>query len=509
MSVEKFSPFQAIKNILSNIARFVIDILISLWYTPFLIRNLGSELFGFIPLANSVANFLGIITNSLNLSTGRYLTIELEKNNTTQANQIFNTTLLGTLLLISAALPFGSILIILAPDLFNMPPGSERDIQFLFLATITAFLFTTLRINFLVATFARNRFDLRNIVSLTARIGQVLLIVTLFSLDTPKLPYVGIGALLASILALTGDYYLWKRLLPTLDIDLKAASKKYFHLLVGTGAWMFVYQVGAILLLDIEIMVANRVLILNMAGMYGALLTIPKNLRIIAKVVGGVWGPTILSKYSKSDFLGMNEVVKFAIKLIGLSVALPIGFLSGLAKPFLTLWLGPEYAIMSWIFFGMIIHLSVNLIESPFFYTQVSLKKVKFPALVALTLGVINCILTIILGREFGPLGIMVAVASTLTMNHFVILPVYTARIMNLAWWTYIVRMLAVALVTLGVSIVCHLIGVFIPVNSWVSLFVVGLCVSLVYLLIVFLFGLNKEEKDLVFSLIWKIGSTG
>ena len=104
-STKNFGIFQNLRNIASNISIFVVNLLISLWFTPYLIRNLGSEVFGFVPLANSVANFLGIITNSVNLSTGRYLTIEIEKQNLEESNQIFNTALLGTILLIIKYLP--------------------------------------------------------------------------------------------------------------------------------------------------------------------------------------------------------------------------------------------------------------------------------------------------------------------------------------------------------------------------------------------------------------------
>jgi membrane protein EpsK len=504
-STKNFGIFQNLRNIASNISIFVVNLLISLWFTPYLIRNLGSEVFGFVPLANSVANFLGIITNSVNLSTGRYLTIEIEKQNLEESNQIFNTALLGTILLISAATPIALIVIILAPVLFNIPPNLYRDVQLLFTGTMAAFLLTTFRINFTVASYARNRFDLRNIVNLAARIGQICVIILLFNLDEPKLFYVGIGAFSAALFGFIGDFYLWKLLLPTLMISLQAFRRKYLEHLVGTGTWMFVYQVGAIVLLNMDMLVANRTLDLNLAGMFGALLTIPKNLRIMASAVGGIWGPTILSRYSKSDYTGIDNVILISTKLIGITLALPVGFLVGMAKPFLSLWLGTEFESIAPVLIVMAFPLSATLILGPFFNTQISMNKLKTPALVTISLGMINIIMMVGFSKIYGPLGIALAGAIVWTIRAIFFMPIYTAHILDLAWWRYLVRLLPIIFVTLLVSIVTYFVSVFIPITSLLALIVVGVVVSICYLIAIYLFGLSRNEKDLVNGLLQKV----
>ena len=500
-SNKDFSLLQTTKNIISNVILFCIEILVRLWYTPYLLRNLGNELFGFIPLANSAINIMGVFAQSLNLSSRRHITIELEKNDIPLANQIFNTTFLGTLLLISVVLPIGIILIIVAPDLFNAPQYSERDVQMLFAGTISAYFLTTIRINFSIATYANNRFDLRNIVSLVSRLIQIGIIVILFNIDSPKLAYVGIGAFTAALAAFMGDIYLWKKLLPDLSLSLKAFRKKHLSPLLGTGSWMLVYQAGWVLYLNVDMLVANRILGLSLAGMYGALLVIPKNIRIMANTVGGVWGPPLLSKYSQADFKGMDKIVRTSIKLIGLTLALPIGFLAGMAEPFLVLWLGPEYETMVWVFVMMIIHLSVNLIVAPFFNVQLSLNKVKIPAIVIFTLAIANGLLMIVLSINYGPLGLAAASALMLTTKNFVFMPIYTAEIMRLAWWHYVKKLLPIALVTLCVSILSFGIGVFYPPTSLFQLLTIGFLISIGYLSVAYIFGLNQDEKVVVMKL--------
>jgi O-antigen/teichoic acid export membrane protein len=497
-SSRDFGLSRTASNIISNIILFAADILISLWYTPYLVRKVGSELFGFVPLANSLTGFLGIITYSLNISTGRYITIELEKGEEEGANQVFNSALIGTMLLVSATIPIGAALTVLAPYLFSIPPGTEREVQYLFIGVIAAFYLSMLRINFSVATFARNRFDLRNIVTFLARLGQIALIVFLFNWDRPSIIYVGLGALLAAALGFIGDYVLWRRLLPTLKIKLKSFRKKVLEPFFQTGSWTFLYQIGFILFLNTDMLVANRTLDLSLVGMYGALLVIPKNLRVMSMAIGGVWGPSILSKYSQSDYRGMNSIVELSIKVIGMAMALPIGLLVGLAGPFLALWLGPSFASMSWVFILMIFHLAVNLIVGPFFNVQVSLNKLKLPAIVAFCLGLTNLFLTIVFARLFGVIGIAIAGALAQTLYYAIFSPAYTARLMNFAWWRYLIQFLPILVATFGVAALSYAITLLISLSSLAHIFIVGLFISVAYLLVVYRFGLAKAEKDAV-----------
>jgi O-antigen/teichoic acid export membrane protein len=487
---------QSVRNIASNTALLVINILISFWYTPYLIHNLGSERFGFVPLTDSVIQFFSILTLSLNTATGRYLTIELEQRNQERANQIFNTTLVGTFLLIALASPIAIMLVILAPKIFHVPESYRPGVQILFVGTIAAFFLTTLRSNFSVATFAKNRFDLRNIVTLAARIGQILVIILLFQFYPPSLLHVSLGALAAGLLAYIGDFALWKKLLPVLKVNLKAFKKDRFKALMHTSIWMVIYQVGFMLFLNTDMVVANQTQSLKVAGMFGALVIIPKNLLILSRAGGGIWGPAFLSKYSLSDYQGLNQIVRYSLKIISFSLALPIGFLSGIAGPFLRLWLGTEYEAMAGIFVLMIFHLAVNLVTAPYFNVQVSYNKLAIPALVNLVTGIFHFILALILSRRIGVLGIVLAGASLQSLKNWIIIPIYTARVMGLTWWRYILALLPGALATLTVALASYGLAFIFPIQTLAGLVVLGGLVSVAYILVVYRVGLSGQEKE-------------
>ena len=73
-------------NLIANVAAYSVNIIISFFMTPYLIRVLGKEAYSFYPIANNFVQYMGIITVALNSMASRFITIELAKGNDYKAN---------------------------------------------------------------------------------------------------------------------------------------------------------------------------------------------------------------------------------------------------------------------------------------------------------------------------------------------------------------------------------------------------------------------------------------
>jgi len=92
-------------NIFSNLTLYGFSLIIGLWFTPYLIKNLSVAVYGLIPLATSVISYLSLITLSINGAVGRFLTIDIQKKNFEEANVTFNTALVGLIFIAAVTLP--------------------------------------------------------------------------------------------------------------------------------------------------------------------------------------------------------------------------------------------------------------------------------------------------------------------------------------------------------------------------------------------------------------------
>ena len=69
-------------NVSAKIFAFAVSLAISFFLTPFLVKNVGKEAYGFVGLANDFVSYALVLTVALNSMAGRFITISLyEKDN--------------------------------------------------------------------------------------------------------------------------------------------------------------------------------------------------------------------------------------------------------------------------------------------------------------------------------------------------------------------------------------------------------------------------------------------
>ena len=272
-------------NLISNVGQLALTMVVGAWYVPFLVRKLGPAAYGLIPLAGSITSYMALITLGLNSAVGRYLTIALEQGDNRRANMIFNTSLWGSLALTALLLSPAALGMVFVDRLIRVPPGFEQEARWLFAGTAAAFLLNEIKTPFDVASFCRNRFDLRNLVAISEVLARVGLAILLFYVLAPRVHYVGLAIFSGTVVSAVGAVWLWKVLTPTLRVDPHYFDWGILRELTTTGGWVVVNQIGAILYLSIELLVANRLFGAELSGKYAAVLQLPTLVRTLGSTI--------------------------------------------------------------------------------------------------------------------------------------------------------------------------------------------------------------------------------
>ncbi|HPW73729.1 MAG TPA: oligosaccharide flippase family protein, partial [Methanothrix sp.] len=355
------------RNLAANITYFLASIIIGILLVPYFINTLGIAAYGIIPLATSITSYVAIVVQSLNTAVSRFLTIDLQRQDYEEANKTFNTALFGLTVVILLIVPVILMIACFAPSIFHVPKGMETDAVLLFLGVSVGFLIRSWSGNFTVQLFAYNRLDLQNLVNLTNLIIQTGLILLLFTILDPDLALIGgaylVGALVASGIAI----FLAKRVCPHLRISVNSFDRGRVMEICGMGWWVVINDIGALLFLQIDLIIVNLLFGAPSAGEYAIVLQWVILLRAIAGMLSGVLTPTILSCYARKQTGTLIQVTKSAVKLMGLAMALPIGFVCGLAPELLTLWVGDEFAFLWPLMILLTLHLTVNFSVMPLF----------------------------------------------------------------------------------------------------------------------------------------------
>jgi membrane protein EpsK len=499
VSKKRFLP-----NVAANVLSVMIMTGIHLWFTPYLIHQLGFAAYGFIPLALRITRYFGIFTSGLTGAVGRFYAIDVAKDDQVSANKTFNTALVVLSSLTIVVMPCAALLIYVIPRFMNVPSGMESDVRFLFGGVMVAFLVTAFSSSFGVSAFARHRFDLKQIVEMVRFGARVALVLFFFSLLTPRLWQVGLAIGIASALALTVSVWIWRVLSPYLRISPKSFDRLRMREITDMSVWTVVGQIGALLFISVDIVIVNKLFGPTDAGKYGSILVFGTMIRTLGGAMATVLTPAIMAKYADGDYRNLFSFAVRAVKLLGLCIALPIGLLVGLAQPLLSLWLGTEATTLAPLLRVMTCHLAVNLAVMPLLSVHPACNRMRIPSLVSTAGGTASILLAIGLARGtgLGMLSVALAGAIALTVKNTLFVPLYTAAILHRHPGPFLSVLLKIVTVTTVAAGAAYLSASSVTPSSWPSLAVAASPVAVGYIGVVYLLVLNADDKRLIGSLL-------
>lgn len=492
------------KNLITNIMSFLASILIGVFLVPYYIDTLGVASYALVPLATSITSYVNLVIQSLNSSVSRYLTVDLQRGDFNKANVIFNTSLFGMLGISLLSLPVIIIISYYTPVFFEVPINQRYDAYLLFLGTILSFLISTFGGVFGVSLFAYNRLDLQNILSISNLFIKVGVIVLLFSNYTPMLSHIGFANLIASIIVFIATVYLSKKVNPHFKVNLSDFKISEIKEIASTGNWLIINQVGTLLFLQMDLIIVNKLFGSIAGGEYAALLTWSRLLRSMGAVLAGILTPVILTYYARSQFDKMISVSKSSVKFMGFAMALPIGCICGFAPQILSIWIGPEFARLSPLLWVLMGHLIINLSVLPLFPINISFNKVRIPGIVTLLMGVGNFLLAIVISyiTGWGYYGVAIAGAIMLTLKNSFFTPWYATKILHVSKYTFASSMIPGIISMSAIVGIIYLLNHFLYISTLISIVFYCGVLSFIYLLVVWLIGLNQKEKQIIYSFI-------
>ena len=492
------------KNLIANVANFLISIIIGIFLVPYFIGTLGIAAYGLIPLTSAIMGYVAIIIQSLDTTVSRYLIIDLQNGDFPAANRTFNTAFLCLSLIIALMIPVVLVVSYFIPVIFNVPAGQETGTIILFICASGAFFLRSLNGTYTVQLFACNRIDYINLVNIVNFLVQVILIVIFFSLKGPTLEYVGFayigGALVSSAVAIV----LAKKTCPYLFLSIRSFDRTRIQDLWNMGGWVFIHEIGALLFIQIDLIVVNLVFGAVSSGEYAIPLQLVYQLRVLAVVFTGVLTPMILTFYAREKIGTMIRVSQSSVKLMGLIMALPLGLICGFAPQILTIWVGSKYAFLAPLLVLMAVPLIVNIPIMPVFSIRIAYNRVKIPAFVSLFMGFGNFVLALLLAlySGWGYYGIAVAGGVMLTLTNSFFNPWYAARILKIPTQNLVKPIVPGILAMAGIIGVAFIISSVVHLTSFPLFLGVILIFCGVYSLALVFWGLDNFERNLLHSYI-------
>jgi len=501
----KESKKYLLRNVITNFLVIIVQGVINLWMTPYLIKHLGLGVYGMIPLVISFIAYFNIITSSITNSVSRYVIIYVNNNNIAKGNVYFSSAIV-VLVVISVFLLGPAVIVsLLFSDIFHVPAGYERQTAYLFMMIMTASVIMIMKAPFRISVFLKHRFDLFNAFEILSKILRLVILVLCFTYLKPSLEYFGVSYLAMTLFALSAAVLLTKRLTPKLKFKFNLFSWSAIREMSHMSFWLTLNQVGAILYLSCAFIIINIFLGPEEVGRFGPLALLVTLLATFTNAICSIFFPIAMEYIAKERLDLLAIQTRRAVKFIGIVMAFPVGILCGLSSPILTWWLGPDFSELSPLVWLLIMPWIVTISVRPMFGIFSGMNKVKIPALVTIAIGIINIVFSILLiiNTNLGIYSVAVSLLFCWTGKNLFFTPVYTAVVTEQSKSFYVKSFLPGILVTIVVSLLLLMLDQLFYMVSFIRLLTASVSVSLLISALCYKLILNKQDRDFLWSLFF------
>lgn len=486
----------------------VFEVFSTLMLTPFIIRTLGQAEYGVYKLAAALTAYLLLLDLGIGNAVTRYVAKFRVENNKEKCEQFLGVATIFYILIGIVCFFAGVVLIALFPSTFSKGLNGEEiriGQQLLFITMVNAVitLASTAYTNVLIAyeKFA---------ISKGANLFQIL-VRMLFTSLALIFGLRSIGIVLVNLITTVACkfFYIWYVLFV---IKLKPKFRN-----IDKGLILDIVQYSSLILLQMIATQLNasidQVLIGSLVdsssvilGIYGVGTQIVQYFQQIGTAFTGVLMPGIvkLVEEKNSSQVITDEMIRIGRIILIVLMLIWSGFVVE-GKQFIELWAGIDNSQAYYV--TLILITAYLFIYAESIGTQVlwAMNEHREQSYLKLAIVILNVFLTVILIKWNPLIGATVGTFISLLLGDiFVMNIVFVKKIkMDLLYYYkgLLKGILPCGFIALAAGMV---IKMLVPISSWLQLIIVGASITLIYVVLMFTFGMNSYEKKLCFSLIDK-----
>ncbi|CYV08427.1 oligosaccharide flippase family protein [Streptococcus suis] len=475
----------------------ILNVGAGLLYTPWMVRMIGQSQYGLYTLANSLLS-LFLVDFGLSSATARYVSKYRAENDILKVNNFLG--IIYKLYLIIDGIIFSTLIVVyFFIDIIykNLTPIEIEQFKVVY---IIAGLFSVINFPFVTLNgilTAYEEFIHLKLSEVFYRLFLVAIMIVVLLHGGRLYPVVVVNAAVG-LAVIVYKFIVIKAKLP-INVNFHYRDSSLMKELFGFSAWSTVSTLAQRLVFSITPTVLGIVANSTAIAVFGIVSTIEGYVFVFTTAINGMFMPAITRAFQKPDaekelnplFIGVG---KFQYAINGLIVS--VFFVVGMQ--FIELWMGNEYITA---YYGILLTIIPGLFYNSLQIANTSLivtNKVKYQACVNLFMGVINIVLAFVLSKRFGVLGACISIFIAFMVRN-VLLNIICYKVLKLDILKFIrdcyIRMSIPICISVLIGFVINRI---ICPKGWMDLIIRGAVVSGIFVVSLFLFGLNKLDRKFI-----------
>lgn len=503
-------PSEIKTGIILNYTSIVVRLLTSFLLTPFVISSLGIEEYGLFMLSHSVIAWLALTDLGLGATVSKYVvTYRAKGEHAEQAHFLGQSMMLFTFIAL-ITLTAGTICFFNLDALFpKLTLEQHETLEILFLLTLGNMILAIPLRPMGCVPGAYQKFIVPGVVSLICSLLNTGLTIVLLLLNFKAIGLTVLAVGIGVFRLLWGLFYTLKIL--KVKVSFAKPDWLLFQGMFGFSFWIFLNQI-----MDLFYWKAGTPILANISGtaavaVFTLGVSFSNYFMTASTAISGVLAPKLMHMVAlDADKEELTQIMIRAgrIQLFVLSLIM-LGFVF-LGEDFLRLWVGKtmgENVTTVWLGAVIVIApLIIPLTQNTGLAILQALNIHRGRAIILFYSSLICVTLGYILTCFWGPIGMYIGTAVSLTCGQVIMINLYYKRKAGLFIGLFFRRTyLPILLPCILLAAVGVLLSWCWHVENWIDLFIAVGIYGSVSLLTLFLLYLKKEEKDIFLAPVKKI----
>ena len=477
-----------------GIVEFFYVAFVTLAMTPFIIRSLGDNMYGLWIFVGSFLGYYGLIDLGLTSAIQRFLSRAIGSSCKDEQNKIINTALAIFFVLACIVLAFSFLIA------FGLPAILKNITYVSLFRKIIIILGLNYAMKFSFGLFtgilaANLRHDLNTFIYLVKfTVSTILIIVFLKK---------GYGIMSLALITFFTDiaghaihFFAVKRLYPYIIFSFKLASKSLIRPLFGYSIYSFMSRIANQLRFNIDNLVITAFLGLSAVTLYSIASRLINYFMHFMVSSLGLFKPLFSYYEGSRDYISIREKFLLATK-ISSYVAILIGSLIIIfGNVFIEAWVGKEYLGAYSILLILVLPITFVGMQSTSPQLLFGISKHKFLALISFMEGIANLVLSLILVRKYGLIGIALGTAIPMSIVSLFIMPAYVCKVIDLDIRKYYLKAIFFPLLIAGLLLSFFwLLTKNVIHASFLNIFIIIAGIIILFVPYVFFAGFSLTER--------------
>lgn len=483
-------------------AGIIVNILIGLLYTPWMIRTIGKADYGLYTLACSIIGIF-VFDFGLGQAVTKFAARYIAEGNQSKVNKLMGITYKLYIFADIVVLVTLSCLFLFLPNIYSGLSPEELDkfkVVYAIAASFSVLSFPFIPLNGILSAY--ELFVQLKSCDIVHKLIIVVLMTASLLLGYGLYALVIVNAVAGIAVILMKLHFLNRK--TTLKTDWGFWDKSFLKEILSFSIWITVAALSQRLVLNICPSILGMLSDSQNIAIFGVAMTLEAYVYTFANAINGLFIPKVTQLVvdsSKDRILPlMIKVGRIQFMIIGLII---IGFVC-VGVHFINVWLGPDFQTVYVCALLMIAPSFIGLSQQIGNTAIVVEDKVKQSAYISVVKAVLNILLAFPLTKLWGVLGIALSIFISYCVS-LILTNLLYHKGLGLNILMFFKKTLFKMIIPMTIcAIVGYSFNIIFGVNGWGWLFAKVLFIGAFYILLFIVFVLNEEEKSLINSTVRK-----